>query len=48
MDFHGLFLNDSRVRNIIERYLLTDDPDPVIKKPENWWNTQMAMLGKYN
>ncbi|HMI07860.1 MAG TPA: hypothetical protein VK528_09970 [Flavobacterium sp.] len=39
LDFHGLFLKDSRVQNIIERYLLCDDADPTIPNLKNWWET---------
>lgn len=46
LDFHGLFLNDSRVRNIIERYLTVEETNPVIKKLENWWNTPDGSVRK--
>ncbi|PJJ08789.1 lecithin:cholesterol acyltransferase [Flavobacterium sp. 1] len=46
LDFHGLFLNDSRVRNIIERYLTVEETNPVIKKLENWWDTPDGSVRK--
>lgn len=35
LDFHGLFLKDSRVQNIVERFLNTEDIIPGGIK--NWW-----------
>jgi len=33
------FQKDSRVQNIIERYLFFDDADPTIPNLKNWWET---------
>lgn len=46
IDFHGLFLNDSRVRNIMERYLLTEETDPKIDGLKNWWDTPNGSVRK--
>lgn len=37
LDFHGLFLKDSRVQNIIERYLTTEEATPKIDGLKDWW-----------
>lgn len=39
IDFHGLFLRDSRVQNIVERFLLCEDIVPPSKGEYNWWES---------
>lgn len=39
LDFHGLFLRDSRVQNIIERYLTCEDANPEIEGLAHWYDT---------
>ncbi|WP_412464097.1 lipase/acyltransferase domain-containing protein [Flavobacterium mekongense] len=37
MDFHGLFLKDSRVQNIMERFFITEETTPKIEGLKDWW-----------
>jgi pimeloyl-ACP methyl ester carboxylesterase len=46
LDFHGLFLNDSRVQNIIQRYFLTESANPKLSGLKNWWDTPNGSVRK--